>query len=281
MTAINDRISIRIDGDIGYLISHNPPVNALGIAVRQGLVAGLAALNADPAVRAIVLFCEGRTFFAGADITEFGKPRLSPTLQEVIAPLEASAAPVIAAIHGTALGGGFEVALGCPFRVGVATARVGLPEIALGLFAGGGGTQRLPRLIGPEAALELVLSGKPVRAAEAQALGILDALGESDPAAVGTAFARRVIDERLPAVPLRLREEKIAATRADPAAFEALAQRLTARSKGQLAPAANVASIRRAFTLPLDEALEIDAAANRELMAGSQSRALRHLFFAE
>jgi len=281
MTQINDQISIRIEGDIGFILSDNLPVNALGIGVRQGLTGALDTLNADPAVKAIVLSCAGRTFFAGADITEFGKPRLSPTLQDVIAALEGSPKPVIAAIHGSALGGGFETAMGCAFRVAVPSARVGLPEINLGLFAGGGGTQRLPRLIGPEKALELCLSGKPVGAKQALDLGILDAVQDGDPAAIGAAFARRVIDEQLPAVPVRDRDEKLAATRADPSAFDALAKKLTARTKGQAAPQANIDSIRRSFTMGLDEALAIDAVANRELMAGSQSRALRHLFFAE
>ncbi|WP_257557168.1 3-hydroxyacyl-CoA dehydrogenase NAD-binding domain-containing protein [Sphingobium sp. CFD-2] len=281
MTQINDKISTRIEGDIGFIVSDNPPVNALGIGVRQGLVGALEELNADPGVKAIVLYCAGRTFFAGADITEFGKPRQSPTLQDIIAALESSARPVVAAIHGTALGGGLETALGCAFRVAIPSARMGLPEINLGLFAGGGGTQRLPRLIGPEKALEHVLSGKPVGARQALELGIVDAVEEGDPTVIGAAFARRVIDENIPAVPVRDRDEKLAATRADPSAFDALAKKLTARSKGQAAPQANIDSIRRSFTMSLDEALAIDAAANRELMAGSQSRALRHLFFAE
>ncbi|MBW8755494.1 MAG: enoyl-CoA hydratase/isomerase family protein, partial [Sphingomonadales bacterium] len=281
MTQINERVSIRIDADIGFIVSDNPPVNAVGIAVRSGIVNALETLNADAAVRAVVLYCEGRTFFAGADITEFGKPRMSPTLQDVIASLESSAKPVVAAIHGTALGGGLEIALGCPFRVAVPSAKLGLPEINLGLFAGGGGTQRLPRLIGPEQALEFVLSGKPVTAAQALALGIVDAVEDGGPARVGAAFARRVIDEKRPIVPVRDRGDKLAATRADPSAFDALAKTLTARSKGQLAPQANVDSVRRSFTMPIDEALAVDAVANRELMEGSQSRALRHLFFAE
>ena len=281
MTQINEKIAIRTEGDIGFIVSDNPPVNALGIGVRQGMADALETLNADPAVKAIVLYCVGRTFFAGADITEFNKPRLSPTLQDVIAALESSAKPVIAAIHGTALGGGLETALGCAFRVAVPSARMGLPEINLGLFAGGGGTQRLPRLIGPEKALEHCLSGKPIGAKTALDLGILDAVEEGEPAAIGAAFARRVIDEGLPAVPVRDRDDKLAATRADPTAFDALAKKLTARSKGQAAPQANIDSIRRSFTMGLDEAMAIDAVANRELMSGSQSRALRHLFFAE
>jgi len=281
MHQINQVIAVRVEGDIGFVVSNNPPVNALGIKVREGILGGLAALNADPAVKVIVLYCEGRTFFAGADITEFGRPRISPTLQEVIAALESSAKPVVAAIHGTALGGGLETALGCHFRVAVPTARVGLPEINLGLFAGGGGTQRLPRLVGPEKALELALSGRAVGAAEACALGILDAIDEGEPAVIGAAFARRVVDEGLPAVPVRDRDEKLAPTRADPSGFDALAARLTARSRGQLAPQANVDSVRRSFTMTLDEAMAIDTVANRELMTGNQSRALRHLFFAE
>jgi 3-hydroxyacyl-CoA dehydrogenase len=281
MTQINEKISTRIEGDIGFIISDNPPVNALGIAVRQGVTAALEALNADPVVKAIVLYCTGRTFFAGADITEFNKPRVSPTLQDMLASLECSAKPVIAAIHGTALGGGFETALACAFRVAIPSAKMGLPEINLGLFAGGGGTQRLPRLIGPEKALEHCLAGKPIGAAQALELGILDAVQDGELAVVGAAFARRVIDQNLPAVPVRDRDEKLAATRADPSAFDALAKKLTARTKGQIAPQANIDSIRRSFTMSLDEAMAIDAVANRELMAGSQSRALRHLFFAE
>ena len=281
MTQINEKISTRIDGEIGFIISDNPPVNAIGQLVRAGLIEALAQLNATTDVKAIVLYCEGRTFFAGADITEFGKPRLSPSLQAMIAALEQSPKPVIAAIHGTALGGGLETALGCHFRVAVASAKVGLPEINLGMFAGAGGTQRLPRLVGPEQALEFVLSGKPLAAANALAMGIIDAVADGAPAEIGAAFARRVLQENIPAIPVRDRDDKIAATRADPAAFEALAAKLTARTGGQAAPAANVESVRRAFTMDIDQALAEDSAANRALVAGSQSRALRHLFFAE
>jgi len=281
MTQINDTIATRIEDGIGIILSNNPPVNALGHAVRDGIWKAIDELLANPAVAAIVLACAGRTFFAGADITEFGKPKREPFLQAVIDKLENAPKPVIAAIHGTALGGGLEVALGCHFRVAVPTAKVGLPEINLGLFPGGGGTQRLPRLIGPEKALEFVLSGKPVGAAEALALGIVDAVIDGDPVAAGIAFARRVIDEQLPVMPVGRREDRIAATRADPSAFDTLAASLTRKTRGQLAPQANVDSVRRSFTLPLEEALAIDAKANAELMAGSQSCALRHLFFAE
>lgn len=281
MTAINDKISISTAGDIGIIRSDNPPVNALGHAVREGIVRALDQLLAEDAVKVIVVACQGRTFFAGADITEFGKPKREPVLQQMIAALEASPKPIVAAIHGTALGGGLEVALGCHFRVAVPMAKMGLPEINLGIFAAGGGTQRLPRLVGPERALELVISGKPVSAAQALELGIVDAIIDGDPVEAGIAFARRVIDKALPAIPIRDREDKVAAARADPSAFDALAEKLTAKTKGQLAPAANVASVRRSFTLPIDEALAADARSVAELMAGSQSRALRYLFFAE
>jgi 3-hydroxyacyl-CoA dehydrogenase len=279
MIAINEKVSTRTVENVGIIVADHAPVNALSLAVRDGLVQAIAVLNADPAVHAIVLGCAGRTFFAGADITEFGRPRLDPTLQDVVATIERSAKPVVAAIHGTALGGGFEVALGCHYRVAVTSAVVGLPEITLGLFAGGGGTKRLPRLIGPEEALKFCLSGERIPAAAALAMGILDEVGEGDPVTVAIEFTRKIIGK--PVMPVRDRDEKLAATRAKPEMFEKLAEQLTKGKKGEDAPAANVKSIRESFTLPFDEGLALDAVANRELMAGSQSRALRHLFFAE
>src|SRR5437762_2768600 len=207
MIRLSDTIGTRIEDDIGIIIADNPPVNALSHAVREGLVQAVDLLKGNGQVRAIVIVCAGRTFFAGADISEFGKPRKEPFLVDVVGHIEASPKPVIAAIHGTALGGGFEVALGCHFRVAVPSARVGLPEIKLGLFAGAGGTQRLPRLIGPEAALEHVLAGKPIAAFEALNLGILDTVDEGEPLDLGLSFARRVLDERLSAVPVRDRTE--------------------------------------------------------------------------
>lgn len=279
MQSINDKISVRRDGDVAIVISNNPPVNALGHAVRSGLVEAFRMLEQDESVKAIVLACEGRTFFAGADITEFNRPRQSPTLQEAIEVIERCPKPTVAAIHGTALGGGFEAAMGCAYRVMVKGAAVGLPEINLGLFAGGGGTKRLPRLIGPEETLKVCLSGERIPAEKALALGAVDAVGEGDPIALGVSFARSVIGK--PFTPVRDRGEKIAAAQADPSAFDALAAKLTARARGQDAPAANVKSVRESFTLPFDEGAAKDAVDNRKLMEGSQSRALRHLFFAE
>ena len=279
MEQINEKISIRRDGDVAIVVSDNPPVNALGQVVRAGLVEAFARLEADDSVKAIVVACAGKTFFAGADITEFGRPRQPPTLQDAIDRIERCPKPTVAAIHGTALGGGLEVALGCAYRVMVKGAAVGLPEIKLGLFAGGGGTKRLPRVIGPEEALKLCLSGERVSAEKALALGAVDAVGEGDPIALGVEFARSVIGK--PFTPTCEREDKIAATRADPTAFDELAKKLTARAKGQEAPAANVQSVRESFTLPFEEGMAKDAEENRKLMGGSQSRALRYLFFAE
>src|SRR5271166_1453958 len=281
MTRINSKITLTIEDGIAVITSDNPPVNALGAEVRAGLATALDQAMADTAVRAIVIACAGKTFFAGADITEFGKPKRPPALVDVIARIETSPKPVVAAIHGTALGGGLEVALGAHFRVAVPSAQVGLPEIKLGLFPGAGGTQRLPRLIGPLEALKLVLSGDKLSASRALELGVLDAVEAGEPAEIGISFARAVLAEGRAAVPVRDREEKLAAFRADPAPFEAEATAQLARRRGQAAPAACVDSVRDSFTKPIDAALAADTARFQQLVTGDQSKALRYLFFAE
>src|ERR1044071_7708745 len=164
MGAINAVTDLTAQGYVAVLTVNSPPVNALSQQVRDGIVRGMQQAVADAAVKAVVLICEGRTFIAGADITEFGKPPLSPSLLDVEDSVETSSKPVIAAIHGTALGGGLEVALCCHYRVAVPSAKCGLPEVHLGLIPGAGGTQRLPRLIGAEAALEMITSGKHIDA---------------------------------------------------------------------------------------------------------------------
>ena len=181
------------DGAVAVVTVDNPPVNAISHAVRKGLYEAISAAGADPAVKAVVLLCAGRTFMAGADITEFGKPWSDPGLREVVLHLEDCARPVVAAIHGTALGGGFEIALGCHYRCAVGSARVGFPEVNLGLLPGAHGTQRLPRLIGIPAALDLIVSGKPIGAAQARALGALDEIVEGDLLTGALAYARRLI----------------------------------------------------------------------------------------
>src|SRR5437667_4116136 len=192
MGNINASVDLRRDGQIALVTVDNPPVNALKHEVRSGLAEALRQAKDDDAVRAVVIACAGRTFFAGADITEFGKPPLAPGLNDVIAAIEAMPKPVIAAMHGTALGGGFELALASHFRVAVAGARVGLPEVKLGLLPGAGGTQRLPRLIGPEKALKMIVTGDPIEAREALADGIIDEIVEDDLTEGAIAFAGRV-----------------------------------------------------------------------------------------
>src|ERR1700733_2147185 len=167
-------------GDVGIIWINNPPVNAISVGVRAAIIDGLAKLAEDPEIKVGVLACEGRTFMAGADITEFGKPPLSPGLHEAINTVENSVKPIVAAIHGTAFGGGLEVALACHYRVAVASAKVGLPEVKLGLLPGAGGTQRLPRLVGVEAALGIIVSGDPVAATPAAESGVIDKIIDGD-----------------------------------------------------------------------------------------------------
>jgi len=280
MVAINDYVALAVADGIAVITTDNPPVNALGHAVRAGLVEALAVAGADAAVRAIVLTCKGRTFHAGADITEFGKPPRLPDLNQVIAALEASEKPLVAAIFGTALGGGLEIALGCHFRVAVATARLGLPEVKLGILPGAGGTQRLPRLIGPEAAMEMIVSGAPVPAKAALASGLIDAIVE-EPAAGGVEFAKKVLAEGIAVRRVRDLTDRIDATRADPAAFEAAAKAALKKLAGVEAPAACVESVRNSFTLPFTDGMKAERALFTTLVTGDQSKAQRYMFLAE
>jgi 3-hydroxyacyl-CoA dehydrogenase len=276
MGNLNASVDLRRDGEIAVLTVDNPPVNALKHEVRAGLAQGLRQIHEDPAIRAVVIACAGRTFFAGADITEFGKPPQAPGLGEVITAIEAMPQPVIAAMHGTALGGGFELALACHFRLAVPGARVGLPEVKLGLLPGAGGTQRLPRLIGPEKALRMIVTGDPIEAREALADGVIDDIVDGDLTAGAIAFARRVVAEGRPLRLVRDREEKLVAE-----GFADAAEMLTRRLRGRDAPAACVEAVRNAITLPFEEGLKREGELFRKLVAGDQSKAQRHIFFAE
>jgi 3-hydroxyacyl-CoA dehydrogenase len=227
-------------------------------------------------IKAVVIACAGRTFFAGADITEFGKPPQAPGLGEVIAAIEAMPNPVVAALHGTALGGGFELALACHFRVAVPSARVGLPEVKLGLLPGAGGTQRLPRLIGPEKALRMIVTGDPIEAREALADGVIDEIVDGDLTAGAIAFARRAVAEGRTLRLVRDREDKLVAE-----GFADAAETLTRRLRGRDAPAACVEAVRNAITLPFEEGLKREGELFRKLVTGDQSKAQRHIFFAE
>src|SRR6476659_8112332 len=189
-------ISTTRHGDVLIVTSNNPPVNALGAAVRQGLVAAIEEAEKDDAIKAVVIRCEGQTFFAGADITEFGKPPVMPWLPEVVDTIENCSKPVVAAIHGTALGGGLEVALGSHYRIAVPDAKLGVPEVKLGLLPGAGGTQRLPRVAGVHTALEMVTSGTPIWAKQAHDIGLVDRIVMGDLAEHAVAFAEEVRDIR-------------------------------------------------------------------------------------
>ncbi|MBC6404435.1 MAG: enoyl-CoA hydratase/isomerase family protein [Rhodospirillales bacterium] len=275
---MSDVVAYEREGDIGLIRVTNPPVNALSQAVRAGLIEALTVGYADAAAKVLLLYCGGRTFVAGADIEEFGKPPLEPGLGAAIAAMEAAPKGIVAAIHGTALGGGLEIALGCHFRVGLPSAKVGLPEVKLGLIPGAGGTQRLPRLCGLEAALDIIATGRPVPAAEARRLGILDAtIDVPDAKTAGLTFARKVIEEGLPAV--RVRDRKLTAAPAD--LFEKTRAALRRRSRGQTSPLACVDAVEAAAALPFDEGLVRERAIFMDCMASPQRAALVQAFFGE
>lgn len=274
--------SFEVQDGIGVIAIDSPPVNALGIAVRRAVVDHVAAALADDDVRAIVLICEGRTFFAGADITEFGRPAEQPDLLVVIDTLEASTKPVVAAMHGTALGGGLEVALGCHYRVAVPSTKLGLPEVALGLLPGAGGTQRLPRITGAAIALDLITSGRSIGAAEAKDLGILDAVvPEGRLREEAVAFAARLVAQGAPLRRVRDLEDKLADDRGKPELFADFRRRHGRAFRGFKAPENIIKAIEAAVTLPYDEGRQREAALFEELVYSPESEAQRHLFFAE
>jgi 3-hydroxyacyl-CoA dehydrogenase len=261
--------------DVLVIVSNNPPVNALGIAVREGLVAGIREALADDSVKAVVIRCDGRTFFAGADITEFTKPPMEPGLPEVCNVIEASTKPVIAAIHGTALGGGCEVTLGCHYRIAVPSAKLGTPEVKLGLLPGAGGTQRLPRVAGIEAAVEMCATGVPVGAKKALEIGLIDRLAGEDTLVVDAiAFAREMIAQGP-------RPSRDLPVRGDAGAIAAFATANARKFRGFEAPAANLACVEAATRLPFDEGAAFEQSQFFKLLTSVQSAAQRHIFFAE
>ena len=263
-------------GDVLVIISDSPPVNALGAGVRDGLEAGVKQGVADASITAMVIRCDGKTFFAGADITEFGKPAKGASLHQVIDMMDASDKPIVAAIHGTALGGGCEVALACHYRVAVPSAVMGLPEVKLGLLPGAGGTQRLPRIVGVKAALEMVAIGDPIPAKKAADVGLVDRIvGEDSLEADAIAFAREIAGKR--PIP-RVRDKTVAA---DPEAVEAFKKQHGRKMRGFDAPAANIACVVAASEQPFDEGMKFEREQFMKLMTGTQSAAQRHLFFAE
>ncbi len=268
-------------GKVGVITVDNPPVNALSRAVRQGLIDGLTQGLGDAAATALIVIGAGRTFIAGADIKEFGKPLEPPDLNLVIAGLETAAKPTIAAIHGTALGGGLEVALGCHYRVALASAQVGLPEVKLGLLPGAGGTQRLPRLVGAKAALDMITTGDFARAGKAKELGILDEIVEGDLLEGALRFAQSVAARGAAGRRIREHDEKLAEARGNAAFFAEYRASVKKRARGQESPLRCVDAVEAAANLPFDQGLKREREIFQELVASTQSRALIHAFFGE
>ena len=253
MTAINSVTDLSKDGDIAVVTLNSPPVNALSAGVRDGLAEGFRRAIADDSVKAIVLVCQGKTFIAGADISEFGKAPRGASLFEVQSTIENSPKPAIAAIHGTALGGGLEIALSCHYRVAVPSARCGLPEVNIGLLPGAGGTQRLPRIVGVEKALEMVTSGQHVPAKACLEMGLVDEIvpeGKLRDGAV--AFARKVVAERRPLRKVRDSNEKVEAARGKPEIFAKFRKENARKFRGFLAPEYNIRCIEAAVEKPFD-----------------------------
>jgi len=275
MRSINEVTDLSHEGDVAVITLNSPPVNALSAAVREGLYEGFAAAAASDA-RAVVLICEGRTFIAGADIAAFGRVKKAQDVMENLAK------PVVAAIHGTALGGGLEVALCAHYRVAVPSAKVGLPEVTLGLLPGGGGAMRLPRLVGPEKALEMVTSGRHVPASEALEMGIIDAIVEEGKLREGAvAFARRLADENRPLIRVRDREDGIAPFRGDTELFANFRKANARKFRGYKAPGHNISAIEAAVNLPFDEAIAEGLRLFVELVTSPESAAQRYSFFIE
>ncbi len=264
-------------GNIGLITVNNPPVNALSQAVRAGIRSGIEKGIADSDIAAMIIICDGRTFIAGADIREFGKAPMKPHLPDVCQFIEDSPKPVIAAIHGTALGGGLEIALSCHFRIAVTTAKLGLPEVKLGLLPGAGGTQRLPRVAGVQVALEMITSGTPIVAAKAKAIGILDEIVEGDLKAAARAYAKKVVNERLPIQ----RVSSLVAKADSPSLFDDFARSIGRKSRGLIAPFKCIEAVKAATELAFPEGMKRERAIFMELQASDQSKAQRHVFFAE
>jgi 3-hydroxyacyl-CoA dehydrogenase len=267
-------VNYALTDTVGVISVDNPPVNALSHAVRQGILEAITEAQNDSS-EAVLIICEGRTFFAGADISEFGKPLKDPWLPALLDAIESTEKLVVAAIHGTALGGGFETAISCHYRCAVPSAKIGFPEVKLGLLPGAGGTQRSPRLAGVEAALELMTTGTPVSAARAKELGLIDEIVDGDLREAALNYARKLIDS---GAPVRRTSEIDAPVYGD---FEALRATVARRARGQVAPLAIVDCVEAATKMSFTDGMKTEREKFSELMRGEQSAALRHFFFAE
>lgn len=272
-------VSYEIVNNIGVIKVDSPPVNALSHAVREGIVAAVQNAQKDD-TDALVLMCEGRTFIAGADITEFGKPPRAPSLPDMLEVLENSSKLLVAAIHGTALGGGFETALCCHYRCALPSAKVGLPEVKLGLLPGAGGTQRVPRIAGVKAALDMITKGDPVAAAKASDMGLIDeVLSGDDLKASAVAYAQDLVESG--ALLKRVRDIDIDPASIEPGFFDGYRKAVAKRARGQIAQDRIVSCVEAAVDKPMDQGLAVERELFTELVTSPQSRAMRHAFFAE
>ena len=271
---MTDPVTFERHGDIAILSVDNPPVNSLGFAVRAGLLAGLERGEKEGA-KAVLIYCIGRTWFAGADIREFGKPLQAPILPDLCERFEQSPLLVVSAMHGTALGGGLEIALSTDFRISDNNAQFGLPEVALGLIPGAGGTQRLPRLAGVEVAVEMITGGRPVNAAFAQKVGLIDELADGDVKKFGLNYTNKLLEQNASPRPVN---ELPAPAAVD---FEALKIQVQQKSRGQLSPVVALDAIKAACELPFAEGMNEERRLFVELMESDQSEGLLHAFFSE
>ena len=282
MTSINEVTNLNINDNVAILTLNSPPVNALSANVREGLDKGIKEAIANRNVDAIVLICDGRTFIAGADISEFGKEPKGPSLFEVQEELENSPKPIIAAIHGTALGGGLEVALTCHYRIAVPSAKCGLPEVSLGLLPGAGGTQRLPRLVGVEQALKMVTSGIHLSADKCLKSGLIDKLAtENHLLEDSISFAKEIVSENKPLKKVRDIDEKVTAARGNDQLFNDFRNSISRKTRGFLAPEYNIQCIEAAVNKPFDEGIKVERDLFLKLVTGNQSAAQRYFFFSQ
>ncbi len=281
MAKITQSVDLGTRGRVAVLTVDNPPVNALSQHVRKGLHDGIKQAIADGAAQAILIVCSGRTFIAGADITEFGKPPMEPSLHSVLDLIESSPKPVVSAIHGTALGGGLEVTLACHYRVGAKGARFGLPEVKLGILPGAGGTQRLPRVVGPQKALQMIVSGDPIGADEALKVGLIDEIVDGDLTAAGVAFADKALNEKRPLRKIRDLDDKIAVARGKPEIFAEFRKSVARQTRGFRAPENCIKAVEAAVNLPFAEGIKRERELFVELLNSPESKAQRYFFFAE
>ena len=282
MTSINDVTTIEKDENISIITLNSPPVNALSATVREGLYKGITKARNDKETEAIIIICEGRTFIAGADISEFGKEPKGPSLFEVQEFIEDSNKPVIAAIHGTALGGGLEVALTCHYRIAVPSAKCGLPEVKLGLLPGAGGTQRLPRVVGVEKALQMVTSGQHVSTKECQKIGLVDEISKEDNLRGDSiSFAKKIVSENRPLIKISEMNDKVEAARGNENIFKDFRTSIARKSRGFLAPEYNIQCIEAAVNKSFSDGIKVERKLFMELVTSTQSAAQRYAFFAQ